>query len=104
MTSETMLSRDEVIAKLRSISTALRAEGVTGLGVFGSRARGDQCADSDLDILIDIDPLSRFSLLNLSGVGLLIEDTTGLKTQVSLRRALDDATRLRIADDLITVF
>jgi uncharacterized protein len=54
--------------------------------------------------LIEVDPDSRFSLLNLSGVGLIVEDVTGLKTQVSMRRSLDPRMAERIADDVIEVF
>ena len=88
----------------RDHGPALRAEGVTGLAIFGSRARGDAREDSDLDVLIDVDPDSKFSLLNLSGVGLIVENATGLKSQVSMRRSLDPRMAARIADDVIEVF
>ena len=100
----TTMTRDEIIAKIRSTVPALRAEGVTKLAIFGSRPRGDARPDSDLDVLIEVDPDSRFSLLNLSGVGLLVEEATGLKTQVSMRRALSQRMAERIADDVIEVF
>jgi uncharacterized protein len=98
------MTRDEVIAKVREAAPALRAEGVAKLAIFGSPARGDPSPDSDLDVLIDIDPAASFSLLNLSGVGLTVEDVTGLRTQVTLRRSLDQRMAERIADDLIEVF
>ena len=98
------ITLEEIIAKLREIAPAIRAEGVTRLAIFGSRARGDASPDSDLDVLIDIDPAARFSLLNLSGVGLMVQDATGLKTQVTLRRSLNERMAQRIADDLIEVF
>jgi predicted nucleotidyltransferase len=37
----TSMTRDEIIAKIRSTAPALRAEGVTKLAIFGSRARSD---------------------------------------------------------------
>jgi uncharacterized protein len=98
------MTRDEIIGSLRSRAAALQAEGVTKLALFGSRARGDERSDSDLDVLIEVAPDSKFSLLNLSGVALIVEDATGLKTQVSMRRSLDPRMAERIADDVIEVF
>jgi uncharacterized protein len=98
------MTRDEIIAKLRSTAPALRAEGVTKLAIFGSRSRGDAREDSDLDVLIEVDPDAEFSLLNLSGVGLLVEEATGLSTQVTMRRSLNARIAERIADDVVEVF
>lgn len=98
------MTRDQIIAKLRSTAPALKAEGVTKLAIFGSRARGDARDDSDLDVLIDVEAGSEFSLMNLSGVALIVEDVTGLKTQVSMRRSLHSRIAERIADDVIEVF
>ena len=98
------MTRKEIIAKLKETAPALHAEGVTGLAIFGSRARGDQRAESDLDVLLDIDPEAEFSLLDLAGVHLMIEDRVGIPTQVTLRRALDSRMSDRIWDDLIQVF
>jgi uncharacterized protein len=98
------MTREDIIAKLRARASAIKAEGVTKLAIFGSRARDDAREDSDLDVLIEVDPGARFSLLNLSGVGLIVEDATGLKAQVSMRRSLDARMEERIADDVIEVF
>jgi predicted nucleotidyltransferase len=98
------MTRDEIIAKLRETAPAVRAEGVTKLAIFGSRSRGDASPDSDLDVLIDVDPTAPFSGLNLSGVGLIVEQATGLQAQVSMRRSLDARVAKRIADDIVEVF
>jgi len=50
------MNREEVIARLRENESNLRSRGVAHAAVFGSRARGDQRADSDTDIMIKIDP------------------------------------------------
>ena len=96
--------RDEIIRKIRATAPALQAEGVSKLAIFGSRARGDERADSDLDVLIEVEPDSRFSLLNLIGVEHIIKDATGLAAQATMRRSLDPRMAERIADDVIEVF
>jgi len=98
------MTRDEIIAKLKQAAPALRAEGVTGLAIFGSRARGNARDDSDLDVLIDVDPQAKFSLLDLVGVQHIVEDATGLEAQAEMRRSLEPRFAKRIADDVIEVF
>jgi predicted nucleotidyltransferase len=73
---------------------------VTKLAIFGSRVRGDARPDGDLDVLVEVEPNSRFSALNLVGVQHIIEDATGLPVQATMRRSLE----LRIADDIVEVF
>jgi len=68
------------------------------------RAREDANIESDVDVSIEIAPERRFSLLNLSGVGLLIEDATGLRSQVVLRRSIPSEFAERIKNDLVPVF
>ncbi len=98
------MTRDAIIAKLKENVAAIQAEGVTKLSIFGSRSRGDARSDSDLDVLIEIAPNASFSLLNLSGVALLVEHATGLPTQVTLKRSLEPRMAERISDDLVEVF
>ena len=48
------MTRDEIIARLKEMEPALRARGITRLQMFGSRARGDNREDSDLDLLVEL--------------------------------------------------
>jgi predicted nucleotidyltransferase len=95
---------ETIVAKLREIAPAIKAEGVTKLAIFGSRARGDARADSDLDILVDTTSREQSPPFDLFKVLHLIEDATGIPTQVSMREMLRPRIAERIADDLIEVF
>jgi uncharacterized protein len=98
------ITLEEIIAKLREIAPAIKAAGVTRLAVFGSRARGDARPDSDLDILVDTVAHGGAPAFDLFKVLHLIEDATGLQTQISMRNLLKPRVAERIADDLTEVF
>ncbi len=98
------MTRDEIIATIRTNTGALRAEGVKKLRLFGSRARGDHREDSDIDVLIDVVADPSFSLLNVAGIQHIIEDATGLPTQASIKDSLKPRIAERITDDLLEVF
>ena len=58
----------------------LRRHGVTRAGIFGSCARGDMTADSDIDVLLEI---SRdISLLDFVRIKLEIEEALGQKVDL----------------------
>jgi predicted nucleotidyltransferase len=98
------MTRDEIIATIRKNAEAIRAEGVTKLAIFGSRVRGDNRPDSDLDVLVEVAPDASFSILNLIGVEHIIGDATGLPAQATMRRSLPPRFAERIVDNILEVF
>ncbi len=104
MSDVTDITVEEVLARLREIAPAIKAQGVTRLALFGSRARGDARPDSDLDILVDTTARGESPPFDLFKVLHLIEDATGLRAQISMRNLLKPRIAERIADDLIEVF
>ena len=98
------LDRAQLIAELNDMKPAFVRLGVTGLALFGSRARGDNRADSDIDLLADVDPGRKFSLLDLVAVSHLVEDRFGLPANVFLRRSLDPDFERSARTDETVVF
>jgi uncharacterized protein len=62
------MNRQQILAKLRENETALRARGVSHAALFGSRARGDNRPDSDIDIMLEFDPAAHVTVFNYAGV------------------------------------
>ena len=76
-----------IVAELRANAAEIRAQGVTSLALFGSRARGEERDDSDLDVLIEYDAARSFTLYDLVRVERLLERLTGLDVHVATRDA-----------------
>src|SRR5215475_1840752 len=76
------LTRDEAVAGVLRLETMLRSCGITRLAIFGSRARGDQRPESDLDGLIDLEGGRKFSLLDLVGLAHVVEDALSLSANI----------------------
>ena len=50
------MNTEKALEILRRSEPALRARGVRRAALFGSVARGDNRSDSDIDIMVEIDP------------------------------------------------
>jgi uncharacterized protein len=71
-----------------------RVHGAQTVRVFGSRARGDARADSDLDLLIALEPGR--SLLDVVAIKQDLEDLLGFPVDVVTERALSPYLRERV--------
>lgn len=97
-------SRDSLIALLRAMESSMRGEGVRHLALFGSRARGDHRADSDIDLVVEIEQGRRFSYFDLIGLAHRIEDAAGIPANIFLHRSLSPDFRRTVARDAVEVF
>jgi predicted nucleotidyltransferase len=59
---------ERVLAILRAHEAELRAAGIRRLSLFGSVARGDDEAESDVDLAAELDPEARIGLFALAAL------------------------------------
>ena len=79
----------------------LLQHGVTRASVFGSYARAEARADSDIDLLVDLPPGA--SLLDLIAIEQDLSDALGLRVQATTRRALHPMVRARAERDEVRI-
>lgn len=99
-----MSTLDEVIAVLRDNQVELRRRGVLHAGVFGSVARGDDRPDSDVDVLVELDPKAGLSLLGYVGIGNYLEDLLNRRVDLANRKMLKPRLRPSIEGEVVGAF
>jgi len=94
-------NREEVIEALRQARPQLAREfGVRRLALFGSYARGDQREDSDVDVLVEVDPSIGLRFVDLAE---RIETLLGIRAEVVSRRAIPRSHWALIEKELVDV-
>jgi predicted nucleotidyltransferase len=98
------MTRDQIIQKLKEREADLRAQGVAHAALFGSVARGDDRPDSDIDILVDLDPAIVVTIFDYAGVKDFIADMFDRPVDAVSRESLKPHLRPRTAADAIYAF
>jgi predicted nucleotidyltransferase len=98
------MDKRSAVEMLKAHASAIKALGATSLYLFGSTARGDAAADSDLDLFVDYDPNGHFNALDLVDIKLLLEAKLGLDVDVTTRDSLHPMLRLDIERSAVRVF
>jgi hypothetical protein len=75
--------------------------GVRRAAVFGSRARGDDRPDSDLDLLVEFE--EDRSLLDLVGLRLDVQELLGLDADVVTYNSLRLEFREKVLDEQVAI-
>lgn len=94
----------QVLDILRKNQPKLRELGVLHAAVFGSVARGESGQDSDVDIVIDLDPDRRLGVFEYSRIILDIQDLIGTKTDVVSRDSIKPLLHEPMVRDAVHAF
>ena len=98
------MDSQEIIARLRKNEWALRDRGIRHAALFGSSARGDQRPDSDVDIMIEVDPAARIGIYEYVAIKDYIAGLFDIRVDVVRRDRLKPYVRPVATRDAIYAF
>jgi uncharacterized protein len=96
-----VLTREYILETLAKDKTELQSRfNVSKLALFGSYARGDQQPDSDVDILVEVDPSIGLDFVTLAET---IEKLLGVSVDLVSSRAVNARAMKFIEQELVYV-
>ncbi len=99
------LHRDELLQKIRKYEDILKERGVHSLYLFGSVLSDCAEAGSDIDLFFDPNPdKEKFSLIDLVGIKLFLEEILGAKVDLALKEGLDPLIKETVVAEALKVF
>jgi len=98
------VTREQLIAKLREHQDALHRGGIEHLCLFGSLARGEGSAASDVDLMADFDGSRKLTLFDKAGLEVELAELLNAHVDLSDRAMLKDTVRERAEQEAILVF
>jgi uncharacterized protein len=98
------MDRNDVITKLRQHEAELKAAGIIHLRLHGSVARNEASTTSDVDLIADLDPAKRLSLLDMVGLENRLSDLLGIHVDVSLAHTLKSPVAAKAVDEALPAF
>ena len=98
------MDKSRVIETLRVHRDELRAAGVVHLSVFGSVARGDASARSDVDLMADFDKSKRLTLVKIGSLQQRLSEWLGAEVELSSAEWMREPVRSRAMREAVVAF
>ncbi|MBO0864213.1 MAG: nucleotidyltransferase domain-containing protein [Mycobacterium sp.] len=93
--------RAAISAQRARIDDVLRRYGASNPRLFGSLARGDATARSDIDLLVDLDERGGNPLMRLAGISEELTVLLGVQVDVAAEALLRDGVSATARRDLV---
>ncbi|MHB1700176.1 MAG: nucleotidyltransferase family protein [Acidobacteriaceae bacterium] len=98
------MDQRNILSKLRDHESELKAAGIVHLRVFGSVARGEASAESDIDLLADFDKSRRMTLVKVGSLQGRLEDLLGANVDLSSPEWMKEPIKSRAMREAILAF
>jgi predicted nucleotidyltransferase len=93
--------KSEFVAKLEGVLPLLQERlGVAKIGIFGSAARGEERADSDVDVLVEFAP-GQTTFRNFMELAFYLEDLFGRKVDLLTVGGIDPLIRQDVESEVV---
>lgn len=92
------------VSALRRHEDELRGRHVAHLWIFGSVARGEERDDSDVDILVELDPQAKVSLTSFARLQLDLSDFLGRQVDLATCKSLREHVVNDVKREAVMVF
>jgi predicted nucleotidyltransferase len=98
------MTKQDAIEILQRNQDALRARGIQHAALFGSLARGEARATSDVDVLIELDPTLKLDMFAYADLKRFVAELFGGPVDVVNKDALKPHLRRPVAADAVYAF
>ena len=104
MSRDMALSREQVLAMLRSHEQELRRRGVRHAALFGSVARGEATSESDIDVMIELAPEAEIGLFEYVAIVQYVAGIFPRRVDIANRSSLKAQVRTSAERDAVYAF
>lgn len=100
----TQMDKEQILGTLREHAQELREAGLVHLHLFGSVARGQANARSDIDLMADFDPSKRITLVTLGRLENHLTSLLGTKVDLSSSNWMREPVRGEALREAVLAF
>ena len=102
--TKTAPDKEQIREVLLGLEKTLREKGITSLALFGSVLHGDARPDSDVDLLVELDPEAKIGLFDFMDLQEFLEEKIHHPADLIIRKNLHRRIRDRVFAEAEAIF